>query len=412
MSPLEPLTATTVAPATEPASRRADAPAARSDGPLLEVDRLKVYFPIRRGIIIERHVGDVRAVDDVSLSIHRGETVGLVGESGCGKSTTARAVIRLYDPTAGSIRFDGEDISSLRGEPLRRMRRRMQMIFQDPYASLNPRMTIGSMLEEPMGAHGLLRGSAAREEVRRLVAVVGLPSNAINRYPHEFSGGQRQRAGIARALAVRPDFIAADEPVSALDVSIQAQIVNLLGELQQEFHLTYLFIAHDLSVVRHISDRIAVMYLGRIVELSPAAELYRQPLHPYTVALTSAVPIADPRVELRRRRIILRGDVPSPVNPPSGCRFHTRCWLRRELGNPERCVTEDPALRELRPGHSAACHFSEDLMTAARSTDLVAAASEHSSAVETAPDEVVDGGAVMTGAPDTEPSQPDEVLPH
>jgi oligopeptide/dipeptide ABC transporter ATP-binding protein len=379
-------------------------------GPLLEVERLKVYFPIRRGILLERHVGDVRAVDDVSLTVNRGETVGLVGESGCGKSTMARAVIRLYDPSAGSIRFDGQDISGLRGEQLRRMRRRMQMIFQDPYASLNPRMTIGSMLEEPMRAHGLRRGREAREEVQRLVSVVGLPRNAINRYPHEFSGGQRQRAGIARALAVRPDFIAADEPVSALDVSIQAQIVNLLGELQREFNLTYLFIAHDLSVVRHISDRIAVMYLGRVVELSPAADLYREPMHPYTHALVSAVPIADPRVETRRRRIILRGDVPSPVNPPSGCRFHTRCWLRRELGNPERCVTEDPALRELRPGHAAACHYSEELIQVERRDQLLKAASEHSSARDTAPDDLA-APVVEQPLPEA-PSQPDEVLPH
>jgi oligopeptide/dipeptide ABC transporter ATP-binding protein len=379
-------------------------------GPLLEVEQLKVYFPIRRGIILERHVGDVRAVDDVSLTVNRGETVGLVGESGCGKSTMARAVIRLYDPTAGSIRFDGQDISGLHGEQLRRMRRRMQMIFQDPYASLNPRMTIGSMLEEPMRAHNLRRGREAREEVQRLVSVVGLPRNAINRYPHEFSGGQRQRAGIARALAVRPDFIAADEPVSALDVSIQAQIVNLLGELQREFNLTYLFIAHDLSVVRHISDRIAVMYLGRVVELSPSRDLYREPLHPYTHALVSAVPIADPRVETRRRRIILRGDVPSPVNPPSGCRFHTRCWLRRELGNPERCVTEDPALRELRPGHSAACHYSEDLIQVERRDKLLAAASAHSSARATTAEDLAEP-MVEEPLPEA-PSLPDEVLPH
>jgi oligopeptide/dipeptide ABC transporter ATP-binding protein len=386
-------------------------PEPQHGGPLLEVDQLKVHFPIKRGILIERHVGDVQAVDGVSLTVHRGETVGLVGESGCGKSTMARAVIRLYDPTAGTIRFDGEDISGLRGEELRRMRRRMQMIFQDPYASLNPRMTIGGMLEEPMRAHGLARGRAASDEVRRLVNVVGLPQNAINRYPHEFSGGQRQRAGIARALAVKPDFIAADEPVSALDVSIQAQIVNLLGELQREFNLTYLFIAHDLSIVRHISDRIAVMYLGRVVELSSSADLYREPLHPYTHALVSAVPIADPRVETTRRRIILRGDVPSPVNPPSGCRFHTRCWLRRELDNPERCVTEDPMLRELRPAHAAACHFSEELIPLERRTKLVEAASAHSSALDTAPEDLAQPLVTLANEPEV-PSQPGEVLPH
>ena len=379
---------------------------------LLELEGLKVYFPIKSGLVLDRHVGDLQAVDGVDLTVGQGETLGLVGESGCGKSTLARAVIRLYDPTAGKIRFDGEDITSIRGETLRRTRSRMQMIFQDPYSSLNPRMTIGSMLEEPMRVHGIKRGREAQTEVRRLLEIVGLPRNALNRYPHEFSGGQRQRAGVARALAVRPKFVAADEPVSALDVSIQAQIVNLLVQLQREFGLTYLFIAHDLSVVRHISDRIAVMYLGRVVELSPAADLYREPLHPYTHALVSAVPIADPRVERRRRRIILRGDVPSPINPPSGCRFHTRCWLRRELGDPERCVTEDPVLRLLRPGHSAACHFSEELLQMDRRQALVAAASEHSSALDTGDEDVV---AVVPGGAATEPtapSQPDEVLPH
>jgi oligopeptide transport system ATP-binding protein len=373
---------------------------------------LQVYFPIKSGLILDRHVGDLQAVDGVSLSVQRGETLGLVGESGCGKSTLARAVIRIYDPTDGSLHFDGQDITHLKGEALRQLRSRMQMIFQDPYASLNPRMTIGGMLEEPMRVHNIKRGREAQTEVRRLLDVVGLPPNALNRYPHEFSGGQRQRAGIARALAVRPEFVAADEPVSALDVSIQAQIVNLLGNLQEEFGLTYLFIAHDLSVVRHISDRIAVMYLGRIVELSPSADLYREPLHPYTHALVSAVPIADPRVETSRRRIILRGDVPSPVNPPSGCRFHTRCWLRRELNNPEVCVTDDPSLRELRPGHSSACHFAEELLQVERRQQLVAAASEHSSATDASESEVT---APTTGAVDstgTEPTQPDEVLPH
>ncbi|MDP8904916.1 MAG: ATP-binding cassette domain-containing protein [Chloroflexota bacterium] len=392
---------------TAPAAQPADAPAN-----LVELDGLKVYFPIKSGLILDRHIGDLQAVDGVNLTVQRGETLGLVGESGCGKSTLARAVIRLYEATAGRIRFDGQDITTLRGEELRRVRSRMQMIFQDPYASLNPRMTIGSMLEEPMRVHGAKRGAEARAEVRRLLEVVGLPPSAINRYPHEFSGGQRQRAGIARALAVRPEFVAADEPVSALDVSIQAQIVNLLGELQREFGLTYLFIAHDLSVVRHISDRIAVMYLGRVVELSPSQELYRQPLHPYTHALVSAVPIADPHVERQRRRIILRGDVPSPINPPSGCRFHTRCWLRRELDNPERCVTEYPPLRELRPGHAAACHFSEELMPDDRRAQLVEAASAHSSAIDTSPGEAVEGAVVAPRVEDTEPSQPDEVLPH
>ena len=263
------------------------------------------------------------------------------------------------------------------------------MIFQDPYASLNPRMTIGSMLTEPLRVHSLARGEQAARRARELLEIVGLPRNAINRYPHEFSGGQRQRAGIARALAVQPEFIAADEAVSALDVSIQAQIVNLLAQLQREFNLTYLFIAHDLSVVRHISDRIAVMYLGEVVELSPSRELYDRPLHPYTSALVSAVPIPDPKVERERKRMILRGDVPSPANPPSGCRFHTRCWLRRELGDPERCVAEAPPLRELLPGHHVSCHFAEEVMGGERREQLITAAAAHSHAVDVSEDEAV-----------------------
>ena len=345
---------------------------------LVSTEGLQVHFPITQGLIIERRVGAVRAVDGVSLDVRRGETLGLVGESGCGKSTFARAVIRLVDATAGRILFDGADITSLHGDGLRRIRGRMQMIFQDPYASLNPRMTIGSMLAEPVRLHRIASGAEADKRVKHLVELVGLPRNAINRYPHEFSGGQRQRAGIARALAVQPEFIAADEAVSALDVSIQAQIINLLAELQREFNLTYLFIAHDLSVVRHISDRIAVMYLGEVVELSPSKELYERPLHPYTVALVSAVPIPDPKVETKRKRMILRGDVPSPANPPSGCRFHTRCWLRRELGDPERCTTEAPELRELVPGHAARCHFAEELLGRERREQLVEVAASHS----------------------------------
>ena len=325
--------------------------------PLLEVRDLKMYFPITQGVVLERHVGDVRALDGVSFAIRRGETLGLVGESGCGKSTAARAITRLYRPTAGSVRFDGVELTALEGEPLRRMRRRMQMIFQDPYASLNPRMTVGGIVAEPLDIHAIGSRAERRERVRELFSVVGLDPDYGDRYPHEFSGGQRQRIGVARALAVNPDLIVADEPISALDVSIQAQIINLLERLQEEFGLTYLFIAHDLSVVRHISDRIAVMYLGRVVELANSRELRERPLHPYTIALLSAVPVPDPAVAARRRRIILKGDVPSPAAPPPGCHFHTRCWLRERLGNPTECETAAPPLAEFAPGHAVACHF-------------------------------------------------------
>jgi oligopeptide transport system ATP-binding protein len=328
---------------------------------LLSVTDLRMYFPITEGLILERHVGDVHAVDDISFDLPRGQTLGLVGESGCGKSTTGRTILRLYRPTAGRIVFDGVDITRLSGEALRQTRRRMQMIFQDPYASLNPRMTVGGIVSEPLTAHGIGTPAERRERVAELLDVVGLNPNFLNRYPHEFSGGQRQRIGVARAIAVNPELIVADEPISALDVSIQAQILNLLGRLQDELSLTYLFIAHDLSVVRYVSDRIAVMYLGRIVESTSSADLYAHPLHPYSVALLSAVPIPDPEIESRRHRIILKGDVPSPVDPPSGCRFHTRCWLRGRLGNPERCTTEDPGLRTLAVGHEVACHFGEQV---------------------------------------------------
>ncbi len=326
-------------------------------GPLLELDHLKVYFPIKSGLVLDRHVGDIRAVDDVSLTIKRGETVGLVGESGCGKSTVGRTILRLYKPTAGRIVFDGTDISQLGEQELRPMRRRMQMVFQDPFASLNPRHSIGRIVGEPLRTHGLASRKEASTRVRELLSIVGLPQDAATRYPHEFSGGQRQRIGLARALALNPDFIVADEPVSALDVSIQAQIINLFEQLQDEFQLTYLFIAHDLAVVRHISDRIAVMYLGTIVEVSPATELYESPLHPYTISLLSAVPIPDPVVERERESILLAGDLPSPANPPPACRFHTRCPFIQ----PTRCRDEVPPLRTLLTGHEVACHWAEDI---------------------------------------------------
>jgi len=358
-------------PAAGPGAGSAAA-STESDGVLLRVEDLKVYFPIRSGLVISRHVGDVRAVDGVSFTVKRGETLGLVGESGCGKSTTGRAIIRLYDPTAGRIVFDGTDISGFKGKSLVEMRRRMQMIFQDPYSSLDPRQTAGGTISEPLEIHRIGTPRERRERVRELLSTVGLSPDYGDRYPHEFSGGQRQRIGVARALALEPDLIVADEPISALDVSIQAQIINLLERLQNRLQLTYLFIAHDLSVVRHISDRIAVMYLGRIVEVAPSRELNTSPLHPYTVALLSAIPVPDPKVEAKRRRIILKGDVPSPVNPPSGCRFHTRCWLRERLGNPERCVTEDPMLRPLATGHVVACHFAEEIESG-RAASTVAA---------------------------------------
>jgi oligopeptide transport system ATP-binding protein len=347
-------------PAASPATAGVGTAAAARDGaPLLEVTDLKVYFPIREGLIIQRHVGDVRAVDGVSFTMTRGETLGLVGESGCGKSTTGRALIRLYEPTAGRVRFEGIDMTTLDRSALNRTRRRMQMIFQDPYASLDPRMTAGGIVAEPLDIHSVGTVRERRDRVRELLSTVGLNPEYASRYPHEFSGGQRQRIGVARALALDPDLIVADEPISALDVSIQAQIINLLERLQARLSLTYLFIAHDLSVVRHISDRIAVMYLGRIVELASSRDLNREPLHPYTVALLSAIPIPDPAIELRRRRIILTGDVPSPVAPPPGCRFHTRCWLRERMGNPIECETVDPEFRTLAAGHEVACHFAE-----------------------------------------------------
>ena len=328
---------------------------------LVEAEHLKVHFPITAGLF-QRTVGAVRAVDDISFDIRKGETLGLVGESGCGKSTTGRALIRLRELTDGVVRFDGVDLTTLKRDQLRKMRRRMQIIFQDPYSSLNPRMTVGSIISEPLETHNLASGKARLERVKELLALVGLNPNYTNRYPHEFSGGQRQRIGVARSLAVEPEFIVCDEPISALDVSIQAQVLNLLVELREQFGLTYLFIAHDLSVVRHISDRVGVMYLGKIVELGPPSAIYETPAHPYTRALLSAVPIPDPRAERKRKRVILTGDVPSPANPPSGCRFHTRCWLYEKLGRPENCRTDDPELRIVQPEHRAACHYAEDAL--------------------------------------------------
>jgi oligopeptide transport system ATP-binding protein len=319
---------------------------------LVNVQNLKMYFPVTAGLIFQRKIADVKAVDGVTFAVKKGETLGLVGESGCGKSTTGRAMLQLYKPTAGSVNFEGTELTQLGGSSLRHMRRKMQMIFQDPYASLNPRMSVGSIIGEPLAIHGLAKGSRARKErIQDLMRVVGLNPYYANRYPHEFSGGQRQRIGIARALAVEPDFIVADEPVSALDVSIQAQIINLLEDLQQQFGLTYLFIAHDLSVVRHISDRVGVMYLGKLMELADRNELYENPLHPYTKALLSAVPVPDPSVEKQRERIILTGDVPSPLRPPSGCVFHTRCPIAIE-----ECRQVIPEWRDVGGGHMVACH--------------------------------------------------------
>jgi oligopeptide transport system ATP-binding protein len=322
-----------------------------TDQDLLRIENLKLYFPIKRGVI-QRVVGHVHAVDDISFTIKKGDTLGLVGESGCGKSTTGRTILQLYKPTAGHIYFGDIDLANTHGETLRQLRKRMQMIFQDPYASLNPRMTVEEIVGEPLIVYNLAKGTEIRERVKELLGMVGLNPAYVDRYPHEFSGGQRQRIGVARAIALKPDLIVCDEPISALDVSIQAQVINLLEDLQEQLDLTYLFIAHDLSVVRHISTRVAVMYLGVIVELAPRDELYTNPLHPYTQALLSAVPIPDPVAEERRKRVILTGDVPSSINPPSGCHFRTRCPLAQSI-----CAEKRPDWREISTGHFVACHM-------------------------------------------------------
>jgi oligopeptide/dipeptide ABC transporter ATP-binding protein len=353
-------------------------PAAADPQALLTVNRMQKFFPIKRGIIFRRQVGAVRAVDGVSFSVRPGETLGLVGESGCGKSTAGRTMSKLVDPTGGSIVFDGRDISGLSRSQMRPLRRDIQMIFQDPYSSLNPRHTIGTIVGAPYRIQHVKTENGIKKDVQTLMERVGLNPEHYNRYPHEFSGGQRQRIGIARAIALRPKLIVCDEPVSALDVSIQAQVVNLLEDIQNEFQLAYIFVAHDLSVVRHISDRVAVMYLGKIMELANRDELYSAPMHPYTHALMSAVPVPDPEKEGRRERILLKGDLPSPINPPSGCVFHTRCPKYKVLdaGSQERCITEVPELEIKRPGHFAACHFPEVREDIAAAEDLGVASVE------------------------------------
>ncbi len=325
---------------------------------LVRISGLKKHFPIYKGVF-RRQVGAVKAVDGISFDIYRGETLGLVGESGCGKSTAGRVILQLYDATDGTIEFEGTELTSQTGEGLRKMRPRMQMIFQDPHASLNPRMTVGSIVSEPLVEHRAAKGNELQTRIDDLLLKVGLNPSHANRYPHEFSGGQRQRIGIARALALNPDFIVCDEPIAALDVSIQAQVVNLLEELQEELGLTYLFISHDLSMIRHIADRVAVMYLGKVMELADSETLYGRPLHPYTRALLSAVPVPDPDYELDRDRVVLEGDVPSPANPPSGCPFSTRCPVAKD-----RCFVDVPEFVELEPDHFVACHFAEELAPA------------------------------------------------
>ena len=336
---------------TMPETAASGAAPTQNDDILLEVKDLKMHFPVSSGMLFQRTTAYVKAVDGVSFTVKRGETLGLVGESGCGKTTTGRCILQLYKPTAGQVIFEGQDLTSLKTKQMRAMRREMQVIFQDPYSSLNPRMTAGNIIGEPLIVHGLVKGKVEyREKVAELLQNVGLNPYMADRFPHEFSGGQRQRIGVARALSVSPKFIVADEPVSALDVSIQAQIINLLEDLQERFNLTYLFIAHDLSVVRHISDRVGVMYLGHMVEMADRNEIYVNPVHPYTKALLSAVPIPDPVLDAQRERVMLTGEVPSPLNPPSGCVFHPRCPVAND-----RCSVDFPELREVEPNHHAAC---------------------------------------------------------
>jgi len=384
--------------------------AAPRDDALVRVEHLSEFFPLMGGIL-RRKIGDVKAVDDVSFTIRRGQTLGLVGESGCGKTTVGRTLLRLIEPTGGKVVFDGTDITALPRGRLKPFRRRMQIIFQDPFASLDPRTPIGASIGEGLRIHGLANAAERRNRVARIMELVGLAPYHARRYPHEFSGGQRQRIGIARALVLEPDLLVLDEPVSALDVSIQAQVLNLLRGLQRELGLTYLFIAHNMGVVEHISDRVAVMYLGSIAELAESREIYRLPLHPYTIALLSAVPVSSPKEREGRRRIILLGDVPSPVNPPSGCRFHTRCWLRTQLGDPERCVTDRPQLRTLGSDHEVACHFAEELLPGERREELIATAARRSTAFvtseeetgePTAPPPADDAGVFDRGDPTTE----------
>ena len=363
-----------------PVAAATDTPQARTNRPsddvLISVRNVVKHFPIKGGLLGTSVIGAVRAVDGVSFDVRRGETLGLVGESGCGKTTLGKVILRLLPPTSGSVTFKGKlmfdvptaeerkagrKVVDAKSKEMKAIRRDLQVVFQDPYASLNPRMSVGEIIGEGPLVHGLSDKKKREALVRELLGKVGLNQSHIHRYPHEFSGGQRQRIGIARALALNPDFIVCDEPVSALDVSIQSQVLNLLDDLQNELGLTYLFIAHNLAVVEHISDRVGVMYLGKMVELAEVDELYKNPRHPYTVALLSAIPNPNPRI--RKKRIVLKGDIPSPAAPPSGCRFHTRCWLRERLGNPERCSTEEPVFRVVAPGHEAACHFSEEMST-------------------------------------------------